>query len=208
MSDGPHPPDLFLLSPANLTGVRGGRILEGTSGAPFMETLRAGGSVPLGDVYAFVSSLYFRAKRAYAGAFGRTGPDGVGSLVITPDLGLLPVDRPVDLETLRRFAGTDIASDNDAYVGPLLEDARRVDAALGARDSVALLGSIASDKYLEPLARVFGRRLVFPEPFIGRGDMSRGGLLLRAVEAGEELPYVVAVDAERRGRRPPRLPPR
>ncbi|MGD2070933.1 MAG: hypothetical protein PVI57_19845 [Gemmatimonadota bacterium] len=208
MTDGPHPPALFLLSPANLTGVRGGRILGGTSGAPFMETLRAGGRVPLGDVYASVSSLYFRGKRAYADAFARPGPDGVGNLVITPDAGLLPVDEPVDLETLRRFAETDIAAGNETYAIPLLEDARRVDGTVGDRSSVGLLGSIASDKYLEPLAGVFGRRLLFPEPFIGRGDMSRGGLLLRAVEAGEELPYVVAVDAERRGERPPRLPPR
>ena len=68
-----------------------------------------------------------------------------------------------------------------------------------------MLGSIASGKYLDPLADVFGRRLLVPREFVGRGDISRGGLLLRAAEAGWAAEYVVALDTERRGTRPPRL---
>jgi hypothetical protein len=44
--------------------------------------------------------------------------------------------------------------------------------------------------------------------FIGRGDMSRGGLLLRAARAGSELPYPPVQGTPRRGARAPRLPPR
>ena len=53
-----------------------------------------------------------------------------------------------------------------------------------------------------------GAKLVlFPEAFIGRGDMSRGGLLLRCVRAREELTYVPVVGAVRHGPRPPKLAP-
>ena len=55
-----------------------------------------------------------------------------------------------------------------------------------------LLGSVATVKYLEPMFRVFGDRLLFPREFVGRGDMSRGGLMLRCASAGEELEYVPA----------------
>ena len=69
-----------------------------------------------------------------------------------------------------------------------------------------LLGSIASDKYVEPLLQVFGERLLFPADFVGRGDMSRGGLLLRAAREGSELAYTPVLGATRRGSRPARLP--
>ena len=68
-----------------------------------------------------------------------------------------------------------------------------------------LLGSIASGKYVDVLLEVFGSRLCFPAEFAGRGDMSRGGLMLRCVASGEELGYVPLVGAERHGKRPPKL---
>jgi hypothetical protein len=200
-------PLVFLLSPATLRGVRGRRILEGTCSAGFMETLHAGGRVPLGEVYTFISSLYFRGKWAYAAAFGRPGTLDTASWVVTPDLGLLPAEHPVDMETLRRFASVDIDPSEPAYLEPLRETASAVGRELGSRGRAVLLGSIASGKYVEPLAGVLGRALLFPEAFVGRGDMSRGGLLLRAAAAGEELGYVVAADAPRRGSRPPKLDP-
>jgi hypothetical protein len=70
-----------------------------------------------------------------------------------------------------------------------------------------LLGSVASEKYVQVLSAIFGSRLVFPSDFVGRGDMSRGGLLLRAAAAGRELEYVPVIGAVRRGARPPRLDP-
>ena len=44
--------------------------------------------------------------------------------------------------------------------------------------------------------------------FVGRGDMSRGGLMLRAVDAKAELTYVPVKGAVRHGTRPPKLLPR
>ena len=70
-----------------------------------------------------------------------------------------------------------------------------------------LLGSVASGKYVNVLAGVLGARLLFPEAFVGRGDMSRGGLLLRAAAAGSELDYVPVIGAVRHGARPPKLEP-
>ena len=70
-----------------------------------------------------------------------------------------------------------------------------------------LLGSIATNKYVDPLTQVFGERLLFPKDFIGRGDMSRGGLMLRHAAAGQELEYIPVATAVRHGKRPPKLAP-
>ena len=67
---------------------------------------------------------------------------------------------------------------------------------------IVLLGSVATGKYLDVLLDVVGERLLFPTDFVGRGDMSRGALLLRAARERTELPYEPAVTAVRRGRRP------
>ena len=75
------------------------------------------------------------------------------------------------------------------------------------RAEVILLGSIASPKYVDVLLDIFGDRLRFPTAFVGRGDMSRGGLLLRQVAAGTELDYAPLAGAVRRGQRPPKLDP-
>jgi len=70
-----------------------------------------------------------------------------------------------------------------------------------------LLGSIASPKYVDVLTDIFGARLQFPSAFVGRGDMSRGGLLLRHASDGAELEYEPVLGARRHGARPPRLAP-
>ena len=62
-----------------------------------------------------------------------------------------------------------------------------------------LLGSIATPKYVEPLLGVFGERLLFPSEFAGRGDMSRGGLMLRCARENVPLTYVPVATAERHG---------
>jgi hypothetical protein len=54
------------------------------------------------------------------------------------------------------------------------------------------------------LLPVFGERLLFPPAFVGRGDMSRGGLMLRSAASGLELDYTPVAGAIRHGRRPPR----
>ena len=72
---------------------------------------------------------------------------------------------------------------------------------------MVLLGSVASPKYVDVLTAIFGERLRFPIAFVGRGDMSRGGLLLRHARDGVELEYVAVLGASVHGARPPKLPP-
>jgi hypothetical protein len=198
---------LFVLSPASLQGERGRRVLAGIGGAPFADRLRRDESVPLGDVYQFISSLYYRGKRSYARRFATRAEGGEAVFVVTPTRGVVPDAEPVRLDDLRSFAGVDIDPSNRAYRRALEKSLRILDSAVEASGEVVLLGSIASAKYLEPLAEVFGTRLLVPRDFAGRGDMSRGGLLLRAVDAGVELAYVPASASARHGPRPPKLAP-
>jgi hypothetical protein len=171
---------------------------------PLARQLRREG-LPLGVVFSFVSGLYFRGKLAYAEAFAAPPPRIPGALVITQNRGLLPPDTVVTLEDLRQMASTPIDSRDPRYRDPLARDARLLAAALPRDCAIVLLGSVATAKYLEPLLEAFGRRLLFPMEFVGRGDMSRGGLMLRCARAGSELTYVPALGAVRRGPRPPKL---
>lgn len=198
---------VFLLSPAQCNGLRARLLLSERAAFPLARMLRAG-AAPLGEVFTFLSGLYFRGKLAYAHAFAAPPPGlSGGVLVITPAAGLQPPEAPVTRGTVQRFARVDIARGGPQFRRPLLADARALAARLGPGDEVVLLGSIASPKYVDVLASVFGARLCFPPDFVGRGDMSRGGLLLRCAAQGRELPYVPVVGAVRRGPRAPRLPP-
>jgi hypothetical protein len=47
-----------------------------------------------------------------------------------------------------------------------------------------------------------------PADFVGRGDMSRGGLMLRCAADRQELPYISVSGAILKGKRPPKLAPR
>jgi hypothetical protein len=198
---------IFLVSPASLGGIRGRAVLEGRSSAPFMGALRGEG-VPLVEVYAFISSLYFRGKLEYAARFARPPAGLPGAWVITPTRGLVGADVRITIADLEEFAAGSIEADDARYRDALRKTAVHVAGGLADAADVVLLGSIASSRYLEPLAEVFGQRLLVPETFAGRGDMSRGGLMLRCVDAGEELVYVTALAAVRHGARPPRLAPR
>ena len=174
--------------------------------------LRHADGVAIGEVFAFVSGLYFKGKLAYATAFARPPEPGAplagsGALVITPTAGLRPVETAVTPDALRAFAGVDIAANDPRYRRPLVASARALDEEIGPECDVVLLGSIASAKYVDVLTDVFGERLLFPIDFVGRGDMSRGGLLLRCVRSGEELRYAPVAGAVRHGPRPPRLAP-
>ena len=207
-----RPGRVFLLSPANCSGPRAKIVLSERAGFDLAVRLRSQHGVAIGEVFAFISGLYFKGKLAYALAFTRP-PDpgaeltGSGALVITPNAGLRPVETPVTADAVRAFAGVDIASNDPRYRRPLLASARALDEEVGPDCEIVLLGSIASAKYVDVLTEVFGERLTFPIDFVGRGDMSRGGLLLRCARSGEELPYVPVLGAVRHGPRPPRLTP-
>jgi len=205
-------PRIFLLSPANCGGPRAQLMTSPNAAFELARQLQSRQGAALGDVFSFVSGLYFRGKLAYARRFARP-PDPAdpvvagGVLVITPNAGLRAADTPVTLRSFQGFASTDISVTNAAYCKPLEQGARAVLSAVGPDCDVVLLGSIASGKYVDLLLPVFGDRLMFPIHFVGRGDMSRGGLLLRCVTAGLELEYVPVKGATRHGQRPPKLEP-
>jgi hypothetical protein len=199
---------VFLLSPAHCGGRRATALVRPATESPLAGRLRAG-TLTLGELFSHVSSLYFRGKIAYARAVtARDGPRTT-SLVITPTRGLCPPDEVVSIALLEEFASTDIGAGNPRFREPLERDVDALAVRLVPGAQVVLLGSIASDKYVEVLAPVLGERLYYPSSFVGRGDMSRGGLLLRSAESGVELDYVrLDASASRRGQRPPRLAPR
>lgn len=270
MSDAPR---IFILSPARLDGERAKLLFNENADSALARALRTREGVPIGEVFRFVSSLYFRGKLAYATKFARPPLDATnsarpppdatnsarslldatnsaqppldatnsarslfdapantlthapanalptapantnphawmrsGALVMTANRGIIPVETRVVLEQLEAFAETDIDHRERNFRAPLERDARAIKDALAAEGQAVLLGSIASKKYVEPLLHVFDDRLLFPSAFVGRGDMSRGGLLLRAVEANTELDYAPVKGAIRHGARPPRLP--
>jgi hypothetical protein len=188
---------VFLLSPANCAGTRAQMLLKSQT-SPLTARLANGGA-PLGEVFTFMSSLYFRGKLAYATRFGR-------AYVIAPGRGLLPADVLIRIEDLRQMATVEVDEALPAFREPLVRDATTIARNLGAEDRAVLLGSVATDKYVGPLLDVFGDRLYFPPTFAGRGDMSRGGLLLRCANAGTPLDCVPLRGAVRHGPKPPKLP--
>jgi hypothetical protein len=198
-----RPPRLFLLSPAHAGGKRARLLLNENASFGLAERLREPGGVPLGEAFSFVSGLYFRGKVTYARRFVRPPGSHPGVYVITASRGLVPEATRVGPADLREFAGVDIHSGDPRYRAPLERDLAALLAIRGAE--IVLLGSIATGKYVDVLLEMAGERLLFPVEFVGRGDMSRGGLLLRAARAGTELEYAPVAGAVRRGPRPKKL---
>lgn len=183
---------VFLISPARCNSDRARQLLtskRSALGAQIWEH-----SAPLGDIFAWLSSLYFRGKLTYARRFGTP-------LIMAPGLGLRAPEALISAAMFKAMAGIEV--ETPAFVEPLVRDARLIAATPGP---VVLLGSIATGKYLTSLLEVFGDRLLFPSTFVGRGDMSRGGLLLRAAASGDELAYAPVAGAMLHGVRPPKLP--
>jgi hypothetical protein len=189
----------FLLSPAFLGGRRGSWLRNPDAVHPLARDVSTTGA-PIAEVYAFISALYFRGKITYARRFSSSS-DAVR--VITPTRGLVDEDFLVTRSELEEFAAVDIQMRPEAYLRALRDTLEPL--AIGDADFV-LLGSVATGKYGDLLSEVLGQRLLFPREFVGRGDMSRGGLLLRAAAAGTELEYTSFMQTVRRGPRPPRLP--
>lgn len=207
----PHPHTnairrIFLLSPANVSGVRAKLILRDDANFPLALRLRNAG-LSLGEAFSFISGLYFRGKLAYAQAFAQPPPHATGVLVITACGGLLPADTLLTGEDLCGISSAPVSLSEARYRVPLERDARLLAGDIDASCEIVLLGSIATPKYIEPLLTIFGERLLFPADFAGRGDMSRGGLMLRCVRSGVQLNYVSVATANRHGARPPKLPP-
>jgi hypothetical protein len=203
---------IFLLSPANCSGRRASQVISERASFPLANRLRSVDGAPLGELFAFMSGLYFRGKLAYARRFANPPDPGDplvagGILVITPNAGLRGAEVAVTRASIQAFAGEPIDLTNERYARPLERSAKTLRATVGAECEVVLLGSVASGKYVDVLQPVFGDRLLFPSSFVGRGDMSRGGLMLRCADSGDELEYVPIAGAVRHGPRPPKLAP-
>jgi hypothetical protein len=197
---------IFLLSPANAAGRRAKSLL-GPSGRSLLAARLRGEGASLGEVFSFLSGLYFRGKLAYARAYAAPPPGLPGVFVITASGGLVSPEKLLTINGLQEISAARIDAAEPLYRIPLIRDAQWLFERMGANCEAVLLGSVATQKYIEPLLTVFGERLLFPAEFVGRGDMSRGGLMLRCERARTELTYIPVADALRHGTRPPKLPP-
>lgn len=181
---------VFLLSPANCSGKRAGYLLSGKSSTLIAERLRSKSGAPIGEVFTFMSALYFRGKIAYASAFARPPAGWDGVQVIVPGQGLRPASDMIDIAELKSISRVEVDLADRRYTSPLRRDAGVLASQLGTLDRVVLLGSVATPKYLEPLKGELGPLLHYPREFEGLGDMSRGSLMLKCAAEGRELTYV------------------
>jgi len=193
---------LFLLSPAKVSGTRAGYLLNPDGLFPTARAFHREG-LPLGEVFAFASGLYFRGKLTYARRFATPASDEIR--VITSNRGLLSPDLRIRPDDLRSFGDVDIDGEDPRYLVPLRADGMELAKKLDRDGAAILLGSIATAKYRDILLECFGDRLLFPADFVGRGDMSRGGLLLRCAREGAQLRYTSVQGAILRGKRAPRI---
>jgi hypothetical protein len=196
---------VFLLSPANAAGIRAQLILREQARFELATRLRDSGA-PLGELFGFISGLYFRGKLEYARAFAHPPATTPGILIITTSRGLLPPERVLNLNDFRELSSEPIHPGNARYRHPLERDALQLSRQACPGCEFVLLGSIATPKYVEPLLGIFGDDLMFPTEFVGRGDMSRGGLMLRSARQGIELTYAPVAGSLRHGAKPPKLP--
>jgi len=169
-------PRVFLLSPAHCGGKRAALLLRDAADFPLAVRLRSAEGISLWEAFSFLSGLYFRGKLVYASRFARPPAGATGVQVITANRGLVPADAKVGLEDLRAFGSVDIQAEDPRYREPLVRDIARL--AEDPTVELVLLGSVATGKN-----------------FLGRGDMSRGALLLRAAGEGRELVYQPAAGA-------------
>jgi hypothetical protein len=197
---------IFLLSPARADGERARMLMTG--GGVIGGRLRRGEAIPIGEIFTFLSGLYFRGKLAYARQFENPPRGLAGLFVITTNCGLISPDTSMTLPQMQALAKNQIDLSDKHYCRTLRQSAVEIAGKLTKQSEVVLLGSIATAKYVDLLLEVFGDRLVFPVEFVGRGDMSRGGMMLRCAADGNELNYVPVRGAIRHGARPPKLTPR
>jgi hypothetical protein len=194
---------IFLLSPASCGGKRAALLFNEKAEFDIARRVRQQPGVPLGDVFSFLSGLYFRGKLTYAREFQNPPPrKAPGIQIITPTDGLYSPGSLITLKDLERFAAVPIDAEESRYRYPLERDASKIAERIGPRCQVVLLGSVATGKYVDVLLPIFGQRLVFPKEFVGHGDMARGGMLLQRAASGVEFTYLPVSDPSRLGARP------
>ncbi|HEX9249224.1 MAG TPA: hypothetical protein VF856_06970 [Gemmatimonadaceae bacterium] len=197
-----QPRRIFLLSPASSSGKRAALLFNDQADFELARRVRTEAGAPLGEVFSFLSGLYFRGKLTYARMFEDPPPRRASGVhLITSTDGICSPATMVTLKDLERFATVPIDADEKRYRLPLERDAETLAAKIGAKCQVVLLGSIATSKYVDVLEPIFGARLLFPREFIGHGDMARGGMLLQRATSGVELTYVPVSHPSRLGSR-------
>lgn len=194
---------IFLLSPASCGGKKAALLFNPRADFTVAQRVRSPEGAPLGEVFSFLSGLYFRGKLNYARAFENPPPRRApGVHIITPTDGLCSPGVMVTLKDIDRYGSVPIEADESRYRYPLERDATALAEKIGPKCQVVLLGSVATGKYIDVLEPIFGARLVFPKEFIGHGDMARGGMLLKRAESGKELTYIAVSNPARLGIRP------
>jgi hypothetical protein len=185
---------VFFLSPAHSGGKRAAMLIR--PGATFELARQVQiGAARLGDVFAFCSGLYFRGKLTYANRFADPANDFSKVQIITSSRGLVAAETLVGIRDLSEFAEIPVHPKEPRFTDPLRRSIEEM--ATLASCEVILLGSVATGKYIDTLLPILGERLLFPLDFAGRGDMSRGALLLRSAAEGKELAYVPILRANR-----------
>jgi hypothetical protein len=180
---------VFLLSPANLSGIRAKQLSSPRASFPTALAFRSEEGVPIADAFAFMSALYFRGKIAYARRFAAPPDGALGINVIAPGYGLVEPEWRLNEERFKKLKRTPVDLKSRSYRAPLEKAAKALAGQISPETRVVLLGSIATGKYVDLLWPIFGARLVFPHCFVGIGDMSRGSLMLKAAASGVELEY-------------------
>lgn len=199
---------IFLLSAASSSGKRASLLFNPDADFTLAQRVRSESGAPLGEVFSFLSGLYFRGKLTYARAFENPPSEAIpGIHIITPSDGLCSPELMVTLDDLQAFAEVPIDVDESRYRVPLERDATALANGISPTCEVVLLGSVATGKYVDVLLPILRDRLVFPEEFLGHGDMARGGMLLKRAATGVELTYISASDPSRLGSRTRRTGP-
>ena len=191
---------IFLLSPASCGGKRAALLFNDRAEFDIAKRVRSEEGAPLGEVFSFLSGLYFRGKITYARMFENPPPRRASGVhIITPTDGLCSPYVIVTLKDLERFATVPIEAEESRYRWPLERDAKKLAEKIGPKCDVVLLGSVATGKYVDVLQPILGERLLFPQEFVGHGDMARGGILLQRAASGVELTYIPVSNPSRLG---------
>src|SRR5436190_8537331 len=96
-------PRIFILSPARTDGKRASILRNGRADFDLATRLRSADGASLGEVFSFLSGLYFRGKLAYSTHFGKPPRDVPSHYVITSDAGLMNTDELLSLARLKAF---------------------------------------------------------------------------------------------------------
>src|ERR1700730_9229670 len=112
------PRRIFLLSPADSSGVRARMMVSERAQFELARRLRQAG-LPLGEIFSFISGLYFRGKLAYARTFAQSSPGVPGAFVITACRGLVPPETPITLQELQEISAVPIEPSDARYRVPL-----------------------------------------------------------------------------------------